>query len=224
MKRLAVILVIFFPSIYYGQDKLEGKYSTSLYYDVFSLTFKKNGTFDYSMSGCYMGEKAKGTYKIDHDKLTLNFDEIKEHKSYYSIKDYADCNTNGKDVKLIFKVKDKPSNESIPYANIILYSENVQIGGITADTGGVAQFAVAKSVKELEIKVAYVGYNKFSFKIKPEEICKTIEVHLDIRSNIALYHDGKPFDYKIEKTDTSTKLILIKGHGGKDLIFDKKKN
>jgi hypothetical protein len=219
MKRLTLIFLFITPFIY-GQNKLEGTFYTGPF-DNYTLTFNKNGSVKYSLSGCTRGERDSGTYKLKKDKLFLNFIGNLGQKNSYSLKNYTDCNMDSIGADLFFKVIDKPTNEPLSDCNIVLFSSKKQIAILRTDENGFARFTHIQPIKELEIKVAYVFYTPLVFKINPGKICKGVTISMDNRSHNDLENNGKPFDYKIVKTDTSTKLILIKGYGGSDLVFKK---
>lgn len=119
------------------------------------------------------------------------------------------------------KIYDLDTNEGLPFANVILYEDSVQIGGTTTDLDGNYSFDdIAPGRYDLES--VYIGYLHQRISVKVAESTLNIDISMEIReggidiSEFDISNQYIPL-FQPDGTLTSPRQFSLKGK-----VYDKK--
>ena len=155
--KLILILSILFPITVFAQNKIEGIFILPSPTGDFStsLTFDKNGTFQYEHSA-HLGveEYGEGTYSLTKKEIILNYNLTKPlKKSFYESEFWI--NDNDK-IQLNINAKDLAGN-NISGANIYILADKT---GVITDNNGYGELVLKKDNQNSELIVSFVGYDE----------------------------------------------------------------
>ena len=185
------LLLVFFLFIYFsanGQKRLNGIFIEE--WGGKRLTFNRNGTFTYSDSRKgYYYIRGKGEYKIKNKILTLKFIEDPSLENSFVIKDVHCSSTDN--LRVIFHVKNKETNEPLSFVTIIIISKPSfqNLASLQTEIDGTALFALPK-LQEDSLLIVKISKDKnpilkdIQFNVKLNS-CKDITIEtLDVYSQI----------------------------------------
>ena len=145
----------------------------------------------------------KGSYKIKKDKIIIYTMPIKLNsvtESYYSFTK----NKNNNPSIYKFSVRDKKSEQFLPFANIIFFQINGEINGKQAYPNGECELIFSEIPKDSVIRISHFGYQSIDIKIENLE-GGTFDVYL-AEGALSIIQNKKIYlKYKIDVED-----ILIK--------------
>jgi len=204
MKQLFTILFLLYTILVFAQKKIEGKYCTKPDFVGFCLNFKNDSLFEYYWWSCIGHIEGKGKYYVNKNRLKLHFISDDTLKNSFTIVE-NNCDTKDS-VTLKFIIKDKESNEPLPFAYIALNNTLKDTLRKFTDTNGTAVFKLKKSLNEIEINVYYFSYKYFACKVKLDT-CKEIIICL-APTTYGIVENDTEWEYIVKKAN-SKKLILI---------------
>jgi len=197
MKHVFTIFFLHLFAISFAQIKLQGAYCT--YKNLVSrcVVFKNDSLFDYYYRDCLDDLEIHGTYKINKKKLVLTFGVTGQ--SSFAVKDTI-CKLS-ENSELNFLVKDLNTKEFVPYITVAVNGKPL---GLTNLSGNLV-LRVPRSNEEFEVALSYVGYQTFTFKLKPDR-CKNILVSLAGSSDFG-FANWTQEEYKIKRRGINRKIL-----------------
>lgn len=185
-RKVILLLLLTLGIKSYGQYKLTGVYcNDDLLNDLSNcFTFSNNNEFKFeSYSDLGLGKIGNGTYKIEQDLLTLNYNKTKvNYSSYHRV---AFWSSNKDSISLKFKIYDLKGT-GIKHATIILDLKKKI--GLQVNSKGEGYTKIKKSNFKNKIIVSKIGYQNHVFELIPDK-SYDIEIYLSDEDNPALIKD-----------------------------------
>lgn len=205
-KKILTILLILASINSFSQIKLSGKFCGP-FSDLVGicLDFKNDSLLEFRSWSCMDDTKSLAKYKINNKKLLVYFETEDSLKSTFTAYD-TQCLDNDS-ISLTFLVKDKKTNDNLPYALVLIKSKLNDTIGARTDTNGIATIKVSKKLSEFEVNSTYIGYRKFGLKLNADN-CKNITVNLVSTLDNPI-EDGTNWEYEILKANRN-KLVLLR--------------
>jgi hypothetical protein len=161
MKKVIPITSIFLFFCLSLFAQLEGKYTISyngLGYK--SYTFLKDNKFEYQSFLCTHGEQAKGTYKINNEKITFHYERDSIAKSIIEIDSFS-SHDSIRNINL--EIYDKDNGE--PLIGVSVTSEDLSWGSIT-DFDGKLELITESTRVINKLLISYTFYDITSIPIQ----------------------------------------------------------
>ncbi|MGY0408858.1 MAG: hypothetical protein ACWIPJ_10985 [Polaribacter sp.] len=192
----------------FSQTKIEGEYC--MYYktkDYSTCLSFNNGFFEYIHSGHVASDYGEGTYFINKNSLTINFNKIKSNNfsKYKILNSYKTCKDS---IQLKFIVKDKEGILQYPY-NGTVEIEN----GVYKILGKKGIISLKNSSQDsIRIRLRNLSFDSLDIKLKSGRNY-TIEVFLSEFSGNPI--KNKKIFYTIEKINDS--ILILNNNGIKSI-------
>jgi hypothetical protein len=180
--------------------KLNGTYYSPPDFSGFSITFTRNGLFEYNLSSCTSWETGKGRYTIDGNKLSMSFINTDTTLKPLALKNINYKNPDS--VIIVFRVLDMRTNKPIEDALIIARETLIST---RTDERGYATICLKKGISKTEIIIRELEYKPFSFSPTIDS-SKEFEIHLETIGSIV--RNGTKWSFEI--IEVSTYQITLK--------------
>lgn len=215
--RILFLFVLSFP--FFVKAQLEGEYCFRLGKGVVWVTecyiFKENGHFRYKLASCQGWAVGFGDYKIEQEKLILEFKKDTIEDIEVKIKSFP---ANGDSIKIDLLALDKDNDPTVGCVIVVKDSSEKPVSGAYIDENGLASLSLVKSKDSTVIEFNYLEQTYFvkipqdsnlKIKIKINEIAQRI------------INETKQFQYKII---SKKKLLLKENNHDKRFCTFKKPN
>ncbi|MGY8950822.1 MAG: hypothetical protein ACKVJW_03485 [Flavobacteriales bacterium] len=165
MKKMLLILFCI-PLFIFGQNTSGTKYSLSTGYYHLGITLNENDSFEFNEGGCTFIRSGEGTYKIEDEKLLLEFSKSEKGRTKKSCFVVVDSSLSTTDSSTI-EITVLDNNTILPYVNVVLYdSIGLFIDGKCSKNDGPSKLK-HQSKNEIVIHVSYVGYPNIKKTLNP---------------------------------------------------------
>ena len=231
MKKLIAIIIFFSPFFIFGQQSIDGCYSSSTMgefnkeVDVEFIKFYSNNTFSYEYS-FFEYKYGSGNYVIKEDSLILQFDSWQKKPNKLQIIDSSVTEDDSISIEIRF-IREQTERFDIIGINIALYilsgnTKQFVEGSSDIYTDSLKKIKIKKQFKEVYLEIRSLGIVPTVFKISGVR---------DIRGVCYLYDgyygkiNGEIYRYKIIKKDLKKILLQKPDFEGNDFIqIFKKRN
>jgi len=203
MKNIIIILILF-PTLAFGQLKLQGKYCSSHAFTGSCFTFIDDSTFTYIGATCLTKSKGQGKYKIYDNFIEFSFistDSIVENTSFIS-----DTTCDSKDSVIFYFYIQDGDDEPMSFTEIKFRNTFNIDTNLVADSLGKAEILLKKSTDTVNTIISFIGYELHFIKLIPSN-CVNITVNLTEYSSWDV-RGGVKRKYKIIEMSRE-KLILM---------------